>query len=172
LPGALVRARGANPVYQGDQVGAVLVGYRGELQAQAAAGNLMLHDGFGANLSFGNKKINLGASAQLPGDCRGEEQSPHAQIANAGNIFDAFASPADPYVLMGRNARNQSSGIQGSDLCGRHISPRACELSARDFKVKPRGTRLTRTITRRLGTHNPANTLSVRGIYLLWAAVK
>jgi len=45
-------------------------------------------------------------------------------------------------------------------------------LSARDFKVKPRGTRLTGTITRRLGTHNPANTLSVRGIYLLWAAVK
>jgi len=59
-------------------VGAVLIGYRGELQAQATVGNLMLHDGFGADLSFGNKKINLGARAQLSGNGSGDEQSAHA----------------------------------------------------------------------------------------------
>jgi len=59
-------------------VGAVLVGYRGELQAQATVGNLMLHDGFGADLSFGNKKINLGSCAYSPWGRRGEEQSAHA----------------------------------------------------------------------------------------------
>jgi hypothetical protein len=59
-------------------MGAVLVGYRGELQAEATVANLMLHDGFGADLSFGNKKVNFGSCAQSPWGCRGEEQSAHA----------------------------------------------------------------------------------------------
>lgn len=54
-------------------MGAILVGDRGELQAEATVGNLMLYDGFGANLSFGNKKINLGPCAQSPWGCRREE---------------------------------------------------------------------------------------------------
>jgi hypothetical protein len=44
-------------------VGAILVGYGREFQAHPAVGNLMLHDGFGTDLSFGNQKVKPGSRA-------------------------------------------------------------------------------------------------------------
>jgi len=62
-----------NSVYQGYQVRAVLVGDGGELQAQAAVGNHILNYCFGADLSFGNKKIHPRSCAQGPRSrCREE----------------------------------------------------------------------------------------------------
>jgi hypothetical protein len=126
---ALVHPHGtrwtANPVYQRHQARAVLVRYRREFQTQSAAGNHMLHDCFDPDLSFRNKKIKLDSRARAPRTGRREEQSPHAQIADARNIFQSIASPAGPHIVMRFDSRNLSSGIERSYACGCHSSPRA-----------------------------------------------
>src|SRR5260370_3056070 len=128
------RARGtggsANPVQQCYQVGTVLICYGGELQAQAAAGNHVPHDRFGPDLSFRNKKIKPGLRAQGPGNWRREEQSPHAQIADARNVFDSQTAPADPHCLGGFHPRNQSPRIERSRASGCHNYPWACGMRA------------------------------------------
>ena len=126
--GALGRGGSANPIQQCYQVGAVLICYCGELQPQAAAWDHMPHDRFGPDWSFWNKKIKPGLRAQGPGNWRREEQSPYAQIANARNIFDSLASPADPHCLGGFHARNQSPRIERSCASGCHNSPLACGI--------------------------------------------
>jgi len=88
----------------------------------------MPHDRFGPDWSFWNKKIKPGLRAQGPGNWRREEQSPHAQIADARNIFGSLTSPADPHRLGGFHARNQSPRIERSCASGCHNSPWACGI--------------------------------------------
>jgi hypothetical protein len=67
---SVVRGAAANAVYERDEVGAILIGDGGELQAQPGVGKLMLDDSFGANLAFGNKKIHSGFGADRPWSLR------------------------------------------------------------------------------------------------------
>jgi len=82
----------------------------------------MLHDGFGADLSFGNEKIYLGSCPDRPGNRRGEEQATQAQITNLRNIFPSIASPADPYIMC-LNSRTESFGVERRYARGCHSSP-------------------------------------------------
>jgi predicted nucleic acid-binding protein len=72
------RWRSTNPVYQGYQVRAVPVVDCCKFQAQATLGSDMPYYSLRPDLSFGNKKIDLGFGAQLPGNWRRDEQSSHA----------------------------------------------------------------------------------------------
>src|SRR5882762_5331963 len=118
----------ANSVYQRHQARAVLVRYCDEFQPQSAAGNHMLHDCLDPDLSFRNKKIKLDSRARAPRTGCREEQPPHAQVADARNIFQSIASPAGPHVVMCFDSRNLSSGIERSYTRGCHSSPRACGI--------------------------------------------
>jgi hypothetical protein len=89
----------------------------------------MLHDCFDPDLSFRNKKIKLDSRAHAPRTGCREEQPPHAQVADARNIFQSIASPAGPYVVMRFNSRNLSSGIERSYPRGCHSPPhRPCGI--------------------------------------------
>jgi hypothetical protein len=66
---------------------------------------------FSPDLSFLNKKIELGFRARRRGDWCGEEQSTKAQVTNAGNIIHALTAPIHPNVAHGLNARGHPSGI-------------------------------------------------------------
>ena len=121
----------ANSVYQRHQARAVLVRYCDEFQPQSAAGNHMLHDCLDPDLSFRNKKIKLDSRARAPRTGCREEQPPHAQVADARNIFQSIASPAGPHVVMCFDSRNLSSGIERSYTRGCHSSPRALRNRAR-----------------------------------------
>jgi hypothetical protein len=58
---------------------------------------------FSPDLSFLNKKIELGFRAQRRGNWRGEEQSTNAQVANAGNFIHVLTPPihqTSPMVSM------------------------------------------------------------------------
>jgi hypothetical protein len=122
---------GANPIHQGYQAGAILVGYGGEFQAQASAGNVMLHDGFGTDLSLGDEKIKPGSCAQRTRNGRRKEQSAHAQITNPRNIFGPHTSPADPQSLRGFHPRNEPSGIKRPQPSRYHTSPPSLRNCAR-----------------------------------------
>jgi hypothetical protein len=78
---------------------------------------------FRPNLSFLNKKIDLGFRAKRRGNWRGEEQSTEAQIANAGDIIHALTAPIHPNVHHDLDARSHPSGI--GQLCqfGGHVFP-------------------------------------------------
>jgi len=115
----------ANSIYQRHQARAVLVRYSDEFQPHPAAGNHMLHDCFDPDLSFRNKKIKLDSRAHAPRTGCREEQSPHAQVADARNIFQSIASPAGPHVVMCFDSRNLSSGIERSYPRGCHSPPQA-----------------------------------------------
>jgi len=121
-------AADCNSVYQRHQARAVLVRYCDEFQPQSAAGNYMLHDCFDPDLSFRNKKIKLDSRARAPRTGCREEHPPHAQVADARNIFQSIASPAGPHVVMCFDSRNLSSGIERSYTRGCHSSPRACGI--------------------------------------------
>jgi len=123
--GPRARRRIANSVYQRHQARAVLVRYSDEFQPHSAARNHMLHDCFDPDLSFRNKKIKLDSRAHAPRTSCREEQPPHAQVADARNIFQSIASPAGPHIVMRFDSRNLSSGIERSYACGCHSSPRA-----------------------------------------------
>jgi hypothetical protein len=82
----------------------------------------MLNDGFGADLSFGNKKIYFGSRPDRPGNWRGEEQATQAQITNPRNIFPSIASPADPYITR-LNSRTDSFGVERRYTRGCHSPP-------------------------------------------------
>jgi hypothetical protein len=151
---------GANPVYQCHQSGAISVVDGLKSQTHSAAGNRMPYNGFGANLSFRNKKIDLGFRVQASRHWRGKKQSTNAQIANPGNILDSFTSPADPDIATRINSGNQSSGIEGCNTCGCHSSPPGLWSRPRVSEYEARVTRLSRTIMGRLRAYNPANTLS------------
>jgi hypothetical protein len=153
-------AVGANPIHQGYQPGAILISYCSESQAQAVVGNLMLYDGFGTNLSFGNQKIHLSFRTQGMGSGRRKEQSTDAQIANTRNIFDPCTSPADPQSLRGFHPRNEPSGIKRSQPSRCHTSPWGLRNCAREGEARPRDSRPWRTIVVWLRPRNPADTLS------------
>jgi hypothetical protein len=92
----------------------VIQGY--EFQTQPFAGFRVLHYGVSPNLTFLRQKMQSSENALgLPlGSLK--EQSSHAHIANAGDIFAPMALPIHPYVSGRRNTRGQSpgGGVHGS----------------------------------------------------------
>lgn len=92
----------------------VIQGY--EFQTQPFAGFRVPHYGVSPNLTFLRQKMQSSENALgLPlGSFK--EQSSHAHIANAGDIFAPMALPIHPYVSGRRNTRGQSpgGGVHGS----------------------------------------------------------
>jgi hypothetical protein len=153
----------ANPVHQRCQAGAVLVRYPDEFQAQPVAGNHVLDDCIGSDLPFRNKKINLGFCGHGPWHCCAEEQPADAQIANAGNIIPALASPVNPHIISSFDSRDESSRIERSGTSGGHKSRWALRNKARSCGD---GARDSRPVV----DHNGLIESRQSGKYLKWAA--
>lgn len=81
---------------------------------------------FSPDLSFLNKKIDVGFRAKGRPDWRGEEQTTDAQVANAGNIIHALTTPIDPKVSASLDASSHPSGIGQLRQCGCNLSPQSC----------------------------------------------
>src|SRR2546429_3729157 len=58
---------------------------------RSPVGDQMLHDSFGPDLSFGNKKINLGPRAHAPWTCCGEEQDRKSTRLNSSHGYISYA---------------------------------------------------------------------------------
>ncbi len=91
-----------NPPHQCYEMRAVFLCYRGEFQSESSARPDVPHNSLGPDLAFLDQKIKLGLLAQRSRNCRVDEQSPHAQIANARNIIHSITAPIDPHALRCR----------------------------------------------------------------------
>jgi hypothetical protein len=97
---------------------------------------MISHDGFGPDLAFFYKEIKPGFCADGRRDWRGNEQTAHAEVTNAGNVMPSFTAPNDPNILGGFGARNHSSGIGQFCKCGCHESPLAVRAWAGPSETK------------------------------------
>jgi len=119
---------------------------RADFHTQAATGGGMPHHGFGANLSFLNKKMKIQHLALAFAGPRFQEKARRTEITNAGYIAAGGRFPVNPNIICDGDARRSPAGGAGCDLHRAHrlhpvplevFSPgllRATREQERDFR--------------------------------------
>jgi hypothetical protein len=76
------QAESAKPSHQIGEMAAIFLAHGGELQSQSTAGLHMPHNGFGPDLSFFDKKMQVGLCAHSLVLVRQDKQTAGAEIVN------------------------------------------------------------------------------------------
>ena len=89
------QAEAAKPFHQIGEMAAIFLTHCGEFQPQSPAGLHMPHNGFGSDLPFFDKKMEVGLRAHSLGLMCQDKQTAGAEIANLRSVVIPVRAPAD-----------------------------------------------------------------------------
>src|SRR5690348_3318033 len=90
----------------------IRLGNREELHAEAVAAFNVANNRVGIDAALFDKKIQLGGHALLEGEVLSlDKQARRRNVQDSRDIVTAIASPANPDVVRGREAKQSAAGI-------------------------------------------------------------